>query len=172
MTRSEFCKRRVKDERRCLSERATAALLSIVLDHNGATAAQRAGYSPRSASAGCPRSVGGKRILDELQVAVEIEWIKGDPNTMIAGWRENANICGFSAPERKRVEVTTGGAGFMMRLNRTSDAEKPFKETIITMALALNSAQFIDWIHGGAIQYSRINITIGEYLLTLYVFCI
>lgn len=85
---------------------------------------------------------------------MEIARIKGDPNAMIAGWRENAKICGFYAPERKRVKVTTDGAGFMRRLNGMSDAEQTFKETLKTLALVLNSAKFIDWIYGVVIQYS------------------
>ena len=31
-----------------------------------------------------------------------------DPAAMIAGWREIAKLCGYYAPERRRIEVSTG----------------------------------------------------------------
>ncbi len=102
-----------------------------VIDHNGAAAAVRAGYSARSgkqianelltkpdlraavaaqealvaAEVGMTR----QRVVRELLEAVELARKQANPAGMIAGWREIARICGLYAPERLTVGVEAVG---------------------------------------------------------------
>ena len=62
-------------------------------------------------------------VIHELQEAIEIARAQGNPAAMIAGWREIAKICGFYAPEQRKVEMSVTDAGEIRRLERMSDAE-------------------------------------------------
>jgi Terminase small subunit len=115
------------------------------LDHNGAAAAVRAGYAPRSArqtahdllsdpdvralvtqyeeEAAQRLAVTREKVLEELQVAIEVARLKGDPMAMIAGWREIAKMCGYYALERKKVEVSVDGEALQAKIAAMSDQE-------------------------------------------------
>ena len=115
------------------------------LDHNGSAAAVRAGYAPGSTAVTASRllrnakvvaavevkqreaerslEVSRQKVLAELQAAIEIARGKGDPMAMISGWREIAKICGYYAPERRKVEVSSDGRATLRRLEAMSDAE-------------------------------------------------
>lgn len=114
-----------------------------VLDHNGAAAAVRAGYSARSAKqiatelltkpdlraavaaqealVAAEMAMTRQRVVGELLEAVELARAQANPAGMIAGWREIARICGLYAPERVTVGIENSEAenGFA----RMSDAE-------------------------------------------------
>lgn len=114
-----------------------------VLDHNGAAAAVRAGYSARSAKqianelltkpdlqsavqaqealAAAEMSVTRQRVMRELLEAVALAREQSNPAGMIAGWREIARICGLYAPER--VTVGVEAVGPENNFARMSDAE-------------------------------------------------
>lgn len=116
-----------------------------VLDHNGAGAAVRAGYSPRSAKeiaaelltkphlraairaqeALAAQELGATRqkVLDGLLEAVAEARRKCEPMAMITAWREIAKISGYYAPDRVQVAVSSGGADAVSGLETMSDAE-------------------------------------------------
>jgi len=116
-----------------------------VLDHCGAAAAVRAGYAPKAArqtacellakpavralvaehEAAAERSLGlsKERVIGELQAAIALARKQGNPAAQIAGWREIAKMCGYYAPERKKIELSRGGDGLRAQYEAMSDAE-------------------------------------------------
>ncbi len=114
-----------------------------VLDHNGAAAAVRAGYSARSAKqiahelltkpdlraaieaqealVAAEVSMTRQRVVRELMKAVELAREQANPAGMIAGWQSIARICGLYAPERVKVGIEAVGAE--NDFTRMSDAE-------------------------------------------------
>jgi hypothetical protein len=54
-------------------------------------------------------------------VRVYIARVKSDPAAMVAGWREVARLCGFYAPERKRVELSAAACMQRQRIADMSD---------------------------------------------------
>jgi phage terminase small subunit len=113
------------------------------IDHNGAAAAVRAGYAPASAKVTASRlltkanvraaveaaeqeveaqlRLSKQKVLDELQTAIDMARLKGDPMGMIAGWREIAKLCGFYAPEVRKVELTAGQSRTRQEFEAMSD---------------------------------------------------
>jgi phage terminase small subunit len=61
------------------------------------------------------------KVLEELQAAIEVARLKDDPMAMIAGWREIAKICGYYAPERRKLEVSVDGAALQAKFAAMSD---------------------------------------------------
>lgn len=116
------------------------------IDHNGAGAAVRAGFAPNSARVTASRllakanvaeavaareaeaakalNMTREAVLAALQDAFDKARQGSDPMAMVAAAREIAKVCGFYAPERREVEVTSAGAkGMMARLEAMSDEE-------------------------------------------------
>lgn len=63
------------------------------------------------------------KVLEGMMEAVNQAKILADPLTQIAGWREIAKVCGFYAPEVKRVELGEGAKTYLARLEQMSDEE-------------------------------------------------
>jgi phage terminase small subunit len=90
------------------------------VDCNGAAAAMRAGYSPRSAKVTASRlltkanvqralrqiqqddaerlSISRKAVIGQLQDAIEFARVKQDPRAMILGLRELGRMMGYYGP--------------------------------------------------------------------------
>jgi len=123
-----------------------AAFVDHVLTGCSATvAAQRAGYSDRSARQIATRllskaairgaiearqGVDSQRLQMERQdvIAGLLEAIaqaraQGNPMALIAGYREVGRMLGFYEPQRHAVEVSAAADAEMGRLERLSDAE-------------------------------------------------
>ncbi len=103
-----------------------------LIDFNGAAAAVRAGYSPKSARSIAHENLTKPDILAVLQArqaemakdlqitrhgviqglldAVEMARQQSNPMAMVSGARELGRMLGFYAPELKRVEVNPGAA--------------------------------------------------------------
>lgn len=118
-----------------------------VVDHNGAAAAVRAGYSARSAKqianelltkpdlqaavaaqealVAAELGMTRQRVISEILEAIELARSQSNPAGMIAGWREIARICGLYAPERVTVGVSSdvSTAAELRHLEALSDAE-------------------------------------------------
>jgi len=116
-----------------------------LIDRNGAAAAVRAGYSPRTARsiahelltfpdiAAAVREgeaqvareadISRRKVLDGLQEAIDLARAKRDAGGMIAGWREIAKLCGYYAPERLELQLSAGAAALQHELEYMSDAE-------------------------------------------------
>jgi hypothetical protein len=123
----------------------TRFMQEYLVDRNGAAAAVRAGYSKRTARqiayelltrpdvAAAVRK-GEAEIAAKAQLtrgtvlhgfleAIELGRLKADPSAMIAGWREIAKMCGYYAPERKQIELSTAGLVLRTQIEDMSDAE-------------------------------------------------
>lgn len=116
-----------------------------LLDFNGAAAAVRAGYSPKTArSIACElltkpdiRAVLQAKqgvLAKELEItrqgvvkgfleAVEMGRQQQNPGAMVSALREIAKMLGFHAPEVKRVELTATVHGAYQDLSSWSDAQ-------------------------------------------------
>lgn len=128
-----------------LALRQQSFVHAYVESGNGAAAAVRAGYSARSAKVTASRlltkanvqaairsqqaqiakrlELSRERVIAELQEAVNLARLKGDPQAMVAAWREMAKICGFYAPAEKRIELGVKEGGLLARLEKMSDSE-------------------------------------------------
>ena len=116
-----------------------------LVDRNGAAAAVRAGYSKRTArqqayelltrpdvaeavrhgeaEIAAKAHVTREAVLHGFQEAIELGRSRSDPAAMIAGWREIAKMCGYYAPERKCVELSTEGLAVRAEIEAMSDEE-------------------------------------------------
>lgn len=116
------------------------------LDHNGAGAAVRAGFAPNSARVTASRLLSKANVAEavaarEAEAAKSLNMTRGavlealqdafdkarqgsDPMTMVAAAREIGKMCGYYAPERREVEVTSASeVAIMARYEAMSDAE-------------------------------------------------
>lgn len=116
-----------------------------VLDHCGAAAAVRAGYAPGAArqtayellgkpevqalvaehevAAAKDLALSRERVVSEIKAAIAMAREQQDPAAMIAGWREIAKLCGYYAPERRRIEVSSCQDAVRVQFEAMSDAE-------------------------------------------------
>lgn len=114
-----------------------------VLDHCGAAAAVRAGYSRRTArqiahelltkpdiaaavragevGLAAAAQIAREDALRGFLAAIDIARAKGDPAAMITGWREIGKMCGYYAPERH--EVHGGADALRAQFEAMSDAD-------------------------------------------------
>lgn len=116
-----------------------------LIDFNGAAAAVRAGYSPKSARSIAHENLTKPDIQDVLQarqaaMAKELqitrqEVVRGlvdavnmgreqqNPGAMVCALREVAKILGFYSPEVKRIELESVGNPIYKKLTAMSDAQ-------------------------------------------------
>ncbi len=66
---------------------------------------------------------GRAEVLEGFQEAIELARLRADPSAMIAGWREIAKMCGYYAPERKQVELSTAGSALRTQYEEMTDAD-------------------------------------------------
>lgn len=64
-----------------------------------------------------------EQVLQGMMDAIDDAKTLSEPLTQIAGWREIAKICGFYAPEIKKVELSATGKQAVDRLRALSDEE-------------------------------------------------
>lgn len=62
-------------------------------------------------------------VLEGISEAIDQAKTLADPMAQIAGWREVAKICGYYAPEVKKVELTTTHKQRLSELEMKSDQE-------------------------------------------------
>lgn len=62
-------------------------------------------------------------VLRGLMEAVTDAKMLADPTSQIAGWREIAKICGYYAPEVRRIELGTSAKNYMQHLEQLDDVE-------------------------------------------------
>lgn len=128
-----------------LTPRQEQFVENYVLCGNATEAARRAGYGERGAGVTAtrllknasvlaaidvPRAANAERfalsreaVIEELLVAIAVAKEQSNPQVVISGWREIAKMCGFYAPEKRRVEVPESGARAYARLSALSDEE-------------------------------------------------
>lgn len=64
-----------------------------------------------------------KRVLEGFMEAIEMAKVQADPREMISGWREIGRMCGYYAPEVKKVDITVTSKRVIDRLETLSDDE-------------------------------------------------
>ena len=64
-----------------------------------------------------------KKVMDGILEAIDIAKQMSEPSSMISGWREIARICGYYAPETKKLDVTINGQMHISKLEELSDDE-------------------------------------------------
>lgn len=64
-----------------------------------------------------------KKVLDGLLEAVDIARTMAEPSSMVAAWREVAKICGYYAPEQKKIDISVSGAVTVAQIENLSDDE-------------------------------------------------
>lgn len=62
-------------------------------------------------------------VLEGMMEAIGQAKVLSDPMSQIAGWREIAKICGFYAPEVKKIELTGSAKRVVEQMQQLSDAE-------------------------------------------------
>lgn len=62
-------------------------------------------------------------ILQGIKDAVDQAVLLADPVAQIMGWKEIGKICGFYAPEVKRIELSDGAKNYLQRMEQMSDDE-------------------------------------------------
>ena len=116
-----------------------------VLDHNGAQAAVRAGYSAKAArqtaselltnpnvqalvaeheeKAAQDLGMTREKVLQGLHDALEMARVQGNPVAMTGALREIAKIIGAYAPERQKIDVSLEGEALQRKITLMSDEE-------------------------------------------------
>ena len=128
-----------------LTPRQEQFVENYVLCGNATEAARRAGYGERGAGVTATRllknanvlaaidvlraanaerfALSREAVIEELLAAIAVAKDQSNPQVVIAGWREIAKMCGFYAPEKRRVEAPESGSRAYARLSALSDEE-------------------------------------------------
>lgn len=64
-----------------------------------------------------------EKVLQGFMDAIDQARVMADPVAQIAGWREIAKVCGFYAPETKKVEIVGSAKKVLDRMSALSDDE-------------------------------------------------
>lgn len=62
-------------------------------------------------------------VLEGMMEAITQAKLIADPMTQVAGWREIAKICGFYAPEVKKIELNATAKSYLQKMEQLSDEE-------------------------------------------------
>ncbi len=62
-------------------------------------------------------------VLDGMMEAIEMAKIQADPEVMIQGWREVGRMCGYYAPEVKKIQMDVTHKRLMSQFETLSDEE-------------------------------------------------
>jgi phage terminase small subunit len=128
-----------------MTPRQNQFVAEFALHRNATQAAIKAGYSRRTArqtgsenltkpdiraavaeheAAAAERlAVTRERVLAELEKAIDLAREQRNPAAQIAGWREIAKICGYYAPERRRIELSAEPDLLLAQYEQLNDAE-------------------------------------------------
>lgn len=64
-----------------------------------------------------------KKVMDGILESIEMAKIQADPGNMIAGWKEIAKMCGYYAPEVKKIDLNITTKRVIDKLETLSDDE-------------------------------------------------
>lgn len=64
-----------------------------------------------------------EKVLDGFMEAVEMAKIQADPEVMIQGWREIGRLCGYYAPEVKKIQLDVNHKRLMSQFETLTDEE-------------------------------------------------
>lgn len=64
-----------------------------------------------------------KKVMDGLLEAIEIAKIQADAGVMVSGWREIGKMCGYYAPEVKKIDINITAKRVVDKLETLSDED-------------------------------------------------
>lgn len=64
-----------------------------------------------------------KKVMDGMLEAIDMAKIQADPGNMIAGWREIAKMCGYYAPEVKKIDINISAKRVIDKLETLTDED-------------------------------------------------
>ena len=64
-----------------------------------------------------------EQVLDGFMEAVNMAKVQADPEVMIQGWREIGRLCGYYAPEVKKIQLDVNHKRLMTQFETLSDEE-------------------------------------------------
>jgi phage terminase small subunit len=62
-----------------------------------------------------------KKVMDGMLEAIDMAKMQADASTMVSGWREIGKMCGYYAPEVKKVDITVSSKRVIDKLETMSD---------------------------------------------------
>jgi len=62
-------------------------------------------------------------VLDGMMEAIDMAKVQADPEVMIQGWREVGRMCGYYAPEVKKIQMDVTHKRLMSQFETLSDEE-------------------------------------------------
>ena len=64
-----------------------------------------------------------KKVMDGFLEAIEMAKIQADSGNMVAGWREIAKMCGYYAPEVKKIDLNITAKRVIDKMETLSDED-------------------------------------------------
>jgi phage terminase small subunit len=64
-----------------------------------------------------------KKVMDGFLEAIDQARVQADPATMIKGWTEVARMCGYYAPDAKKIEISISAKRLVDKFETMSDEE-------------------------------------------------
>lgn len=64
-----------------------------------------------------------KKVMDGFLEAIEMAKIQAEPSVMVNGWREVGRMCGYYAPETKKIDINITAKRVIDKLETLSDSE-------------------------------------------------
>lgn len=64
-----------------------------------------------------------KKVMDGMLEAIDMARMQADAGVMIAGWREIGRMCGYYAPEVKKIDINISAKRVIDKLETLSDAD-------------------------------------------------
>lgn len=62
-----------------------------------------------------------KKVMDGFLEAIDMARMQADSSTMVAGWREIGRMCGYYAPEVKKIDISITAKRVIDKLETLSD---------------------------------------------------
>jgi phage terminase small subunit len=77
-------------------------------------------------------SVTRKRVMDGFLRGIELAEMQGDSQNVIAGWRELGRMCGYYAPEVKKIDINMTAKRLISKFETMSDDDlaRMLEETV------------------------------------------
>lgn len=64
-----------------------------------------------------------KKVMDGMLEAIEMAKLQADPGNMISGWREIGRMCGYYAPEVKKIDINITAKRVIDKMETLSDED-------------------------------------------------
>jgi hypothetical protein len=73
-----------------------------------------------------------KRVMDGFLRGIELAEIQGDAQNVISGWRELGRMCGYYAPEVKKIDINVTAKRLISKFEAMSDEDlaRMLEETV------------------------------------------